>query len=385
MTAPIVAIVGAGIAGSAAAYALSQRGARVHVFEKFARGHAEGASHGPTRLIRRAYFEHPDYVPLLDRAYAGWDALEDACSDIVFRRTGLMEAGPAESVLVSGILRAAKDYNLPLTELSPADVKAKTPFLNLKSGWVALFEEDGGYLLAEKALTAFQLGAAAAGAHFHWSTPVKGLHRQAGAMTINAGAMRLSVDRIVIAPGPWSNSIFADLELNAPAPIKCAEKAHCWFAAKSLADSRASAPFGVEDETGQMYYGFPDIDGAGVKIGAHYGGADLNEPSDRARAFSSEENDIVTFARDIATGLDAAVLSRAYCLYERSPDGDFIIDRAQEDERISYAVGLSGHGFKFAPLIGQLLADLATDATLPPEAKFLSAARFLSPTPPTAR
>ncbi len=374
MSALSVGIIGAGVAGSAAAYALATRGATVHVFDQYAEGHDRGASHGESRLIRLAYFERPNYVPLLRRAYDEWRALENDCGETLFQHTGLLEVGPESSGLIAGVERAAIDHGLTLTALSRDDIEKRCAGLLFPAGWRVIVEENAGCLLADQALAAFRRGAAAGGAQFHWNEKVIGLDIADAGLTLSTDERRYEIDRVIIAPGPWADNAFAALGLPRPCPITPVVKSNCWFALRDGANF--TIPFALEDEGSDFFYAIPKPQGGAIKIGAHHDGRILNDPDDDRRPDETETNDIAAFVADYLPGVNPSVQKQIECLYEKSPDGDFVIDLTAEDHRIAYAIGLSGHGFKFAPVIGEILADMAQDAPTPKDAAFLSSSRF---------
>ena len=377
MTKLHVGVIGAGAAGSAAAYALSRRGARVHVFDQYSEGHDRGASHGESRLIRLAYFEHADYVPLLRRAYDGWRALENECGESLVRWTGVLQAGPATSGLVAGVERAVKEFDLPLSALSCAEIANCCAGLAFPAGWRALFEKNAGYLLADRALAAFRRGASGACAQFRWNERVIGLDIADSGLTLSTDERRYEYDRVIIAPGPWADKTFAALSLASRCPIRAVAKTNCWFALRAGVNCRI--PFALEDDNGAFFYAIPASEGGGIKVGAHRGGPLLPDPDSVRPDLASEASAITEFVRRYVPGAAPDILRQVDCLYEKSPDEHFVIDRTAEDPRIAYAIGLSGHGFKFAPVIGEMLADLA-EGVRNDEASFLRAARFASKT-----
>ncbi len=374
MTPLRVCVIGAGAAGSAAAYALSRRGAMVRVFDQYAEGHEKGSSHGESRLIRLAYFEDADYVPLLRRAYEEWRTLEDACGEELVRRTGLLEAGSPTSGLVAGVERAAREFDLPLSVLSRDEIASRCAGLAFPADWRAIFEENAGYLLADRALAAFRRGALEANAEFCWNERVIGLDIAKTGLVLSTAERRIECDRVIIAPGPWADKTFAALGLAAPCPIRAIAKATCWFALRDGAN--CDVPFALEDEDGRFFYAIPAPNGGAIKVGAHHAGLAISDPDDARPNLAAEAGAILEFVRKHVSGVEPESIGQVDCLYEKSPDNDFVVDRATEDPRIAYAVGLSGHGFKFAPIIGEFLAESVVGSVESTDLSFLSAERF---------
>lgn len=375
MTALSCAVIGGGVMGAAAAYALARRGARVTLFEQFSFGHDRGSSHGPTRLFRTAYFEHPDYVPLLKLSAAQWRTLERDSGERLLDMTGVLMAGGADTLLIAGSRQAAADHGLALETLTRAEAKRRFPSLVLAAGMDVLLEPAAGFVYADKAVAAFIAGARMHGAVLRENAPVREW-RDAGAhIELAVGDERLAFDRLVAAPGAFAAGVLGDIG----ALIKPVRKALFWTAP---GDDRFSCdkgflPFAVEEDDGRFFYGFPAVDGDGVKVGEHTGGAPVAAPGDAApEAAAQARADVEAFLRRRTAGFAPSVTKEHSCLYEASPDGHFIIDTHPEDSRVAFALGLSGHGFKFAPLIGEALADLAFSGETLREFGFLRLGRF---------
>ena len=373
-------VIGAGVMGAAAAWALAKAGAAPVVFDRFGPLHAHGGSHGATRLFRLAYFEHPDYAPLLQQALVDWKALNDVAVEKIFHQTGVLYLGPEDGPLIAGVKQSAALHGLPLVPLSEQRITRQHGWLRAPCGDAALFDPLAGYVEAERAVATFTAIATAAGAEFHWRSAVKALEADEKGFKVITRDAAFQVDRLVLAPGAFANELFEMFDLSAPCPITPIEKVLCWQAPGNAALHRDNGvtPFVIETMAQEIYYGFPAIDGDGVKVGRHHGGAALPSPAVRQYANREEAEAIVTMLASYAKGstLPTANGKRTSCLYAMSPDGAFVIDRAVEDPRIVYAIGFSGHGFKFAPAIGRALSALIMDRAPPQDIAFLSARRF---------
>ncbi len=371
---PTVAVIGAGMAGSAAAMHLARAGARVTLFDQYAFGHDRGSSHGATRLFRIAYFEHPDYVPILQRAFAMWKALEKEAGETLFHQTGVLEAGPPEGEFMKGLAKAVADHNLPVPQLGAADIALDHPQLKLPPHFTAWFEREAGFVLAGKTVMHQTRFAKEAGASLRAETPVLGWTPVAGGVAVETAAGSETFDRVVIAAGAWANGL-----LNLPlADVKPWPRTLFWR--RPQTDDFALgkfACFAVEEEDGRFFYGFPAIDGEGVKVAEHSGGGAIARPEDRSEGpepGESEAIDAFLEARIPALAHQPGAFQR--CLYEVSSDHHFLIDRHPASDRVVFAAGLSGHGFKFSPVLGEALSIMTLEDRTPEHFQFLSLQRF---------
>ncbi len=377
---PEYAILGGGVIGVATAWALADQGVTTRVFDRFGPANAHGGSHGATRLFRLAYFEHPNYVPLLKDALNDWRTLRHADGAPVFHQSGVIYFGDAEGALIKGISRSAAHHNLSLEiDVAKRDHELQI-LLRPPQDMVSVLEPVAGYIEAERAVEAFIHHATQSGAAFHWREPATALERHENKLTVVTRKDRYQVDRLILAPGAFAADVFDALELTLPCPITPIEKVLCWQAPgiSALHVSNGAIPFVVEHSDGEIFYGFPAIDEEGVKVGRHGGGRPLSTASVRRYANQEEADAICAFLN--ATAKEKALYAkngkRTSCLYAMSPDGSFVLDRLCEDPRIIYGIGFSGHGFKFAPAIGRSLAALALDRQPAQDVGFLSPSRF---------
>lgn len=378
-----VIVLGTGAMGAAAAAHLARRGVRVCGLDRFPLAHDRGSSHGQTRLIRLAYFEHADYVPLLRRAYELWHELEHAAGRSLLVESGLVLAGPPEAEAVTGTLSAAAIHGLSVERLSAGETQARWPTLRMPDDWVAVHEPRGGYLHVEECIRAHAAEAARHGARFEHGVEVRGWRseRSPGGshVVVETDRGTLAADRLVIAAGAWASDL-----LRLPGlPLRVLRKSLFWYdPADPAAHAAGTLPcFACAGPAG-FYYGFPALDGRGVKIAEHTGGIEVGDPLEIDRGLDTAEQARVEEA--IAAHLPRLgnrLAAHAACLYTMSPDGHFVVGHHPEEPAVAIAAGFSGHGFKFASVIGETLADLAIDGKTALPVGFLSPTRWDGQTP----
>ena len=372
-----VCVIGLGGIGSAVLAQCAARDVRAIGLEQFAADHELGASSGKTRMIRKAYFEKPAYVPLVLRAFELWHELEHSAAEELLRITGVLTVGREESEIVAGTRRAAREHHLAIEPLTRDEVRARYPMLKLRDAEVAIFEPDAGVLKPERAIAAHLKIAGQRGAEMRFETAVSRWQRTADAFEIFlANGGRVSARSVVLATGPWVQSALAELGVT----IRVQRNVQAWFEPKISDYAAPRFPAFLVDRVGlpAPLYGFPDF-GEGVKAAFH-GTGDLTTPNEVAREIN-EQRDIAPVARamnDWMPGAAMKFLRGKVCMYSLTPDHHFVVDRHPEHERLIICGGFSGHGFKFAPVIGEIAADLALDRRTRHEIDFLSLRRFRS-------
>ena len=370
-----VAIVGLGGIGSAIAAHCVGRGASVIGVEQFTPAHDRGSSHGKSRMIRQAYFEDPDYVPLVLRSYELWRALEKQSGQDLLRITGVLSVGEENSQIISGTQRAAARHGLALEKWSRGEVRERYPSLRLLDDEVGLFEPEGGVLDPEQAVVAHLKVAESSGALLRFNTVVRSW--EAGdsrvTLTLDDGS-KISAKRLILSLGPWFKQALARLGVM----LRVQRNVQVWFTPATAAYQYPRFPTFLLDRAGlpAPLYGFPDF-GAGVKVAFHGFGDltaadELNRDVDPAR-------DVEPVARATDAWMPGAAASfreAKPCMYSLTPDGNFVIDRDPDHSNVVLCGGFSGHGFKFAPVIGEIAADLALDGGSRHQIDFLSLRRF---------
>lgn len=369
-----VIVLGIGGVGSAVLDQLAQRGVRAMGIDRFHPPHDRGSTHGQTRVIRQAYFEHPDYVPLLGESYRLWHALEDRIGKQLYHEVGLIEVGPADGVVVPGVLRAAAEHNLSVQSMTAAEIRARWTGFSVPEDLVGVFEPGAGYLLVEECVEAHLAAAETAGATLMVDTAVQGWTATQREVRVQTDRGELAADRLVITAGAWASQMLVDSNI----PLTVLRKSLFWFATGSADyDVAAGFPVFLFELLQGVFYGFPKLDVRGVKIAEHSGGYTVRDPLAVDRSIDPQEQRRVVDVLSLCLpDVSPRVTDHAVCLYTMSKDEHFIVDRHPVHSNVVFAAGLSGHGFKFAPALGRALADLAVDGTTTLPIEFLSQQRF---------
>lgn len=354
-------IVGAGAMGSAAACHLARRGKRVVVFDRHGVAHDRGSSHGLTRIIRLSYFEHPSYVPLLRRAYELWRELQRTFGKQLLHITGSIDAGRADSRTFGGSRLSCETHGLPHEVLTAAQLGERCPGYRLPAGHLAVFQPDGGFLIPERCIEAHLALAAAAGADVRAHERVWGWEpTPEGGVLVETEAGSYEAGRLVIAAGAWAGSLVPPL-----APLLTPERqVLAWF---EIADRDAFSPtrfpvFNLDWED-EHWYGFPEFGVPGFKVGCYHHLRERVDPDafDRTATTSRDVDLLRACVRECFPAADGDVLVTKTCIFTNTPDEDFILDRLPDAPQVFVASPCSGHGFKFASVVGEIVADLVID------------------------
>jgi len=370
-----VAIVGLGGIGSAIAAHCAGRGASVIGLEQFTPAHDRGSSHGKSRMIRQAYFEDPAYVPLVLRSYELWRALERQSGQDLLRITGVLSVGEENSKIISGTQRAAARHGLALEKWSRGEVRERYPSLRLLENEIALFEPDGGVLDPEQAVSAHLKAAESSGAELRFNTVVRNWEASDREVTIALqDGSKISATRLILSLGPWFKEALGTLGIT----LRVQRNVQVWFIPATHEYQAPRFPAFLLDRAGlpAPLYGFPDF-GDGVKVAFH-GFGDLTT-ADELNRDVDPALDVEPVARATDAWMPGAAASfreAKPCMYSLTPDGDFVIDRDPHHANVILCGGFSGHGFKFAPVIGEIAADLALDGGSRHQIDFLSLRRF---------
>jgi sarcosine oxidase len=376
-------VVGLGAMGSATAYQLSRRGQRVLGLEAFDAGHQLGSSHGESRIIRLAYFEHADYVPLLRRAYELWADLEQQSGEHLLRLTGGLMIGPPAGALIGGAAGSARTHNLEHEMLDAAEIRRRYPALNVLDSDVALWEPRAGILSPERCLATHVGLAKAAGARIHYGEPLRSWTASADGVEVVTEQGTYRAAHAVFTCGAWLAKVLPDLAI----PLQPERIPLFWMQPVAHPEwfSLGHLPIYLWELGGGEghFYGFPHLEWPGVKVARHHSGEACDPDSVNRTVTPRDEQRLRDVLARCIPALNGSVVHRLVCMYENTPDEHFVIDRHPEFAHVVYAGGFSGHGFKFSSVVGEILADLVIDGRATPNADFLKASRLglASPAP----
>ncbi|MGQ0641044.1 MAG: N-methyl-L-tryptophan oxidase [Gemmatimonadaceae bacterium] len=353
-----VIVAGGGVMGTAAAWQLAARGARVMCVDRFAPPHSFGSSHGATRIIREAYFEHPLYVPLVRRSYRLWNALSRAVAVVpLYTITGGAYVGAPCSTLIQGVLASVNAHNIAHDVLQPAALAERFPALRAGKGMIAVVEERAGFLHVAAAIRAMRGVAMDAGAAFEDHAPVDSFAITSDAVSVRTTRDEYVADRLVVAVGAWVRELLPQVA----GVFTVQRQVTTWCAALGAGVAPNEAPVTIwELRSGKTFYTIPD-EGDGFKIGVHYGG-ELTTVAhiDRTVAPSESQNARELLAKYIPPAA-GEIRKASVCMYTNAPDLHFVVDWLPDArERVLVLSACSGHGFKFAPAIGEIAAQVVT-------------------------
>lgn len=350
--------------GSAACWYLARRGQRVLGLEQFTTPHENGSHAGQSRIIRKAYFEHADYVPLLERAYENWRSFEVETGQSFYYRTGIVYVGRSGNENISGIRYSAGIHGIPIENWDPEKLERIYPAFKIPRDFDVIFEPDAGFVTPEQAIGMYVEKAVLQGAHIRTHTPVVSWRHESSRIRVVTPREEFSSDKLVITAGAWTSRLVPAVASNLtvtrqvlawvspPAPGSFSMgKFPCWF---------------VEDPALGTFYGFPLLpqdrfEGPiGLKLAHHYPGERCAPEELHADVPASELEKLRYFLRTYMPDAGEKIVATRNCLYTNSPDSHFMIDLLPGyDGRVAIACGFSGHGFKFVPAVGEILADLA--------------------------
>ena len=366
-----VVVVGVGGMGSATLYHLAKRGKRVLGLERFDVPHELGSSHGVTRIIRLAYFEHSDYVPLLHRAYELWRELEAEAGEQLLHVTGIVEGGER---IFDGVLRSCADHDLPHEVLDGREIGRRFPAYRLEPEYRAVFQPDGGFVLPERCIVAHVNGAVARGAAVRTRERVLEWSEGEGGVRVRTERGIVEAERLVLTAGAWSEEV-ARLSEGLVKPVR---QVLAWMQPlrPDLFTPELLPVFNliVDDE---HFYGFPEFGVPGFKIGRYERQGETGDPDVVSRETAPRDE---TVLRELAQRYfpegAGPTLALKTCLFELSPDEHFLLDRHPETDLAVVGAGFSGHGFKFCSVVGEILADLVLDGETRHDIGLFKLARF---------
>ena len=377
-----IIVIGVGSMGSAACYYLSKGGYKVLGLEQFDITHEFGSHAGQSRIIRKAYFEHPDYVPLLERAYRNWETLEWETDKQVYYKTGLLYAGKPDNEIITGVERSAGLYNIDLDQLNIAAAADQFPPFKFPEDFEILFEPEAGFITPEKAIRLYARQAKQNGVIIQSNEKVINWEREGANIIVRTDKDSYQCNKLIITAGAWAGKMIPGLADK----IKVTRQFVAWIKTKNDDQFELNKfPCWMigDDVKHGCYYGFPLLDTekfgepAGLKL-AHHFPFQTTDPDNVNRQPTEVDIENLKYCLNkYLPGVFDSILHTKICLYANSPDENFIIDQLPGyEENVSIACGFSGHGFKFASVVGEILADLSINGKTDLPIKFLNANRF---------
>jgi len=350
-------VIGVGGMGSAAVYHLARRGLQVLGLEKHAIPHEMGSSHGYSRMIRYTLQEHPSYVPLVRRSYELWHEMEETAGEELMVTTGSIRAGAPDSPFFLNAQEACDLHSIPYEILTASEVNKRFPGYRFPEEISSVYQADGGFLLPERCIVTHVQAAERAGADVHSQETVLDWGVRGDGVQVRTDRDTYTAGRLVVTAGPWAANLVPELAAYA-VPER---QVMGWFQPKrpELYAAEAFPVFGVFTEEGR-YYGFPSHAVPGFKIGRAHHLLQKVDPDAINREVHPEDEDILRQAVNRYFPLAAGkLLDGKTCMYTNTPDEHFMIGTLDGQPQVSVAAGFSGHGFKFASVIGEIMADLA--------------------------
>ncbi len=371
-----VIVLGVGSMGSSTCYHLASQGVKVLGIEQFDIPHELGSHAGQSRMIRKAYAEHPDYVPLLQRAYANWHSLEAETGAELYVKTGILHIGEKNSPYIAGVRKSSSLYSIPVNDVSQREMAAKYPQFRIPDSYEIVFEPDAGFVTPERSVLLFTEQAIKKGATIHTKEKTVSWKREGSTITMTTNKQTYQCKKLVITAGPWAGKMIPGLSKN----LKVTRQMIAWVNPRNWkAFELGNFPcWSIGD-----FYGFPILPTSrfggpvGLKLAHHYHGI-VSDPDNLNRIPSAEDESIlVDFLNKFFPEGYASTHVMKTCMYTNTPDENFILDFLPGyDNDVCVAAGFSGHGFKFSSVVGEIMADLALKGNTTHPIGFLNATRF---------
>ncbi len=375
-----VIVLGAGSMGSAACYHLAKRGVSVLGIDQFDIPNNRSSHHGKSRMIRKAYYEHPDYVPLLQRAYELWGDLENDSPEQILFKTGALYLCHSKDSVVTGSLRSAKEHALPHTHLNTAAIRSDFPEFTVPDQFEGFFEPDGGFLRPELGIQEHARQAERWGAHFLSNTKVLDWTTNPSRVEVKTNEAIYSAEHLIISAGPWAQPILEHIGIE----LTVTRQVQAWFEPQGAPARFSYQNFPcwlIETQAPYGHYGFPILPGQkGLKIAEHRPGVPISAAAIDQEIQPPTEKELSGLRSVLETHIqDAAgpMIKSCTCLYTSTSDQHFVVGTHPGDDRISIAAGFSGHGYKFSSVVGEALADLASCGKTKHPIDFLNPMRFI--------
>lgn len=376
-----VIVAGVGTMGAPACWYLARNGYKVLGLEQFDIAHEHGSHSGQSRIIRKAYYEHSNYVALLDRAYDNWKTIEQETGAKLYYETGLLYFGEPSSVLIKGTRETAQQYHIPLDVLDAKEAATRFPATKFQPHHQVLFEPQAGFVTPEKAIAVYTEDAIANGADIRAREKLTHWRQSANNIEAKTDKASYTADKIIFTTGAWTKKVITSI----PTALTVTRQLIVWMRPTDWNKFKLGnfSCWFLNEDDGNLFYGFPILppNAFGGPIGlklAHHKPGDMSDPDNVNRSFQpGEEQVLINVLNKYFPGAAQNVLTLKTCLYNNSADADFIIDFLPEsDSRVALATGFSGHGFKFASVVGEIVADLAIKGKTEMPIDFLKFNRF---------
>lgn len=349
-------VLGVGGFGSGVLYQLARRGVHALGIERFGIAHDRGSSHGETRIIRKAYVEHLDYIPLMDRAYQLWELLQSEHGQPLLHKQPLLLTGTSDSEAIEGAKLAARLHGVGIEQVSLADARRRFPGLRFPDDFEVALEPDAGYLEVENCVRAHIEQAKTNGAVLKTGETVLTWESDGRTVRVKTDRADYEAAKLVVTAGPWTAQILGELNV----PLEVVRKPTFWHEVTTRDyDAAAGAPTTYFELPFGTFYAFPSIDGQTIKLAEHTHGDPVTDPLTVDREVRPADIEpVARFLRQSMPGIRPEPTRHSICMYTNTPDRNFIIDRHPEYENVAIGAGFSGHGFKFTTVLGEALADL---------------------------
>lgn len=367
-------VIGVGGMGSATSYRLAERGRDVLGLERYDVPHAMGSSHGVSRIIRLAYYEHPSYVPLIRRAYELWDEVQTRHGEQLLFETGSIDAAPEDDPLFRGSLRSCEEYDIDHEVLSGTEVNERYPGYDIPEEHMAVYQPNGGYVLSERAIVAHVMEAQREGARIQARERATGWEPEGDGVRVTTDRGEYTADNLVIASGAWAAKHVDALEGIAIPQRQVLAWLQPHEPERFMPESFPVWNLQVEEG---RFYGLPIVKVPGFKFGRYMHREEDVDPDAMNRDPEPEDERLLReFAENHFPQGTGPTMQLATCMFTNTPDEHFVIDRHPEHPQVVFGAGFSGHGYKFASVIGEVLADLASEGRTDHPIDFLSLDRF---------
>ena len=379
-----VIVLGTGSMGSSSCYYLSKSGAKVLGLDMFDPPHIQGSHSGLSRIIRKSYFEHPDYVPILERSYRNWTHLESVSSRKHFIKTGLVYFGRSDELLIEGVILSSSKYTLNLEQVDKKQSDLRFPEFKAPEYCSTVFETDAGFIETDKAISDYLNLASQHGCQFLVNTKVSNWNIGMSCITLHTDMGSFTSDKLVITAGAWSKSLLSSIKPTLPISVSLQSYFYIQPAKIELFKENIFPCWNMQiDEFEGLFYGFPYKKRSskhapyGLKIAHHSPGIPTDPNSYRKQTNTLDRKNAITVLNKYIPNANGTIIDSGTCLYNNSADENFIIDYYPgSNQKVVFACGFSGHGFKFVPAIGEILAGMINTDKKPKEIDFLSLDRF---------